>query len=440
MKTNVAEKTQAPRTHEGAPAARITPTQSLRRLVMSCLLFEDQFYIDGQSAADMIHAAADLVPVTELADLAVEARTHFNLRHVPLWLLVKLIERARGHGLVSDTIAKVVQRADEPGELLALYWKGGKKPLAKQLQKGLAKAISGFDAYQLAKYDRDAAVKLRDVLFLSHAKPVGADKEALFKQMAERSLPVPDTWEVALSGGADKKETFTRLLAEGKLGYLALLRNLRNMDQSGVDRDLVTGAILARKGAHRVLPFRYVAAARAAPSFEPALDQALTESISEARPLSGKTAVLVDVSGSMDFHLSGKSDLRRMDAAATLASVLPGDVRVWSFSDDAKEVPARKGMAGVEAIIRSQPHHGTWIDRAVAHVDSKGSFERMIVITDEQSHDHVSAPVNSARAYMINVGAYRNGVGYGPWVHIDGFSEHVIRFISECENDSIRTA
>src|SRR5580692_3731482 len=144
-KTNVAPR-YTEKTHEGAPAARITPTQSLRRLVLSCMLFEDQFYIDGQSAADMIHAAADKVPLAELADLAVEARSKFNLRHVPLWLLVKLIERGRGSAIVSETIAKTIQRADEMGELLALYWKGGKKPLAKQLQKGLATAFGRFDA------------------------------------------------------------------------------------------------------------------------------------------------------------------------------------------------------------------------------------------------------------------------------------------------------
>jgi hypothetical protein len=54
------------------------------------------------------------------------------------------------------------------------------------------------------------------------------------------------------------------------------------------------------------------------------------------------------------------------------------------------------------------------------------------VITDEQSHDAVPDPV-APLAYMINVASYRNGVGYGRWVHIDGFSEQVLRFIAEYE-------
>jgi 60 kDa SS-A/Ro ribonucleoprotein len=439
-KTNTAPKVVATFTHEGARAARATPTQSLRRLVLSCMLFEDQFYIDGQTSAELIHAAADLVPVQELAALAIEARTRFNLRHVPLWLLVKLIERGRGNAIVSDTIAQVIQRADELGELLALYWKEGKRPLAKQLQKGLAIAFRKFGAYALAKYDRDATVKLRDVLFLSHAKPKDAAQAALWKSLVDKTLEAPDTWEVALSAGADKRETFTRLLQEGQLGYLALLRNLRNMSDAGVDPDLVRDAILARKGgAERVFPFRYTAAARAAPRWEPALDQALGEAIAAMPVLPGKTIVLVDVSGSMDAKLSTKSDLTRMDAAATLASIIPGDLRVFTFSSALVEVPPRRGMAGVDSILKSQPHSGTALAAAITDINRLFEHDRLIVISDEQAaggpFGRVPDP-KAPRAYMINVAAFQHGVGYGRWTHIDGFSEAVLTFIAELEREA----
>ena len=426
-------------THEGAPAARMTPIQALRRSVMACMLWESEFYEDGVKIADRIHQLAEQVPVQALADLAIEARTKGNLRHAPLWLLVALIRRGSGSALVSETIARVIQRADEPGELLALYWKDGKKPLAKQLQKGLAKALDRFDAYQLGKYNRDAAVKLRDVLFLSHAKPKSDEQAALWKALAENTLPTPDTWEVALSGGADKKETFERLIREGQLGYLALLRNLRNMAEAGCDPGLVRDAIIARKnGAHRVLPFRYTAAARAAPQFEPALDQALCEAIAHMPVLEGKTVVLVDVSGSMGVKLSAKSDLTRADAAATLASIIPGDLRVFSFSNSIAEVPPRRGMAGVDAVLRSQWHGGTELAGAVAYVNANVPHDRLIVITDEQAGSgpfgarRVPDPVGR-RAYMINVASAQNGVGYGRWTHIDGFSESVLAFIGEHE-------
>jgi hypothetical protein len=275
-------------------------------------------------------------------------------------------------------------------------------------------------------------VKLRDVLFLVHAKPKDEAQAALWKQVADRTLTAPDTWEVALSGGADKRETFQRLLAEKKLGYLALLRNLRNMDQAGVDEALVKDAILARRGAERVLPFRYVAAARAAPRFEPWLDQALAETVLEGAVFDGRTIILVDVSGSMDARLSARSDLTRMDAAATLASIVPGEVRVFTFSNAVKEVPPRRGMAGIDVVVRSQPHGGTELGKAIEKINAL-AHDRLIVVTDEQSHDRVPAP-KAAKAYMVNVASARNGVGYGPnWVHVDGFSEAVLGFIREHE-------
>lgn len=418
-------------THEGAPAAVLTAEQTLRRSVLSCLLWEGEFYEDGQAIADRIAALASDLDPTVVAALAVEAREQFNLRHAPLMLLAVLARTGSGTSLVAETIERVIQRADELTEFLAIYWRNGRRPLTKQMKRGLARALAKFDAYQLAKYDREGPVKLRDVLFLIHAKPKDEAQAALWKQVADRTLPAPDTWEVALSGGADKRETFERLLAERKLGYMALLRNLRNMDQAQVDEALVREAILARRGAERVLPFRYVAAARAAPRFEPFLDQSLMEAVLEGPVFDGRTIILVDVSGSMDVRLSARSDLTRLDAAATLASIVPGDVRVFTFSEQVVEVPARRGIAGVDAIARSQAHGGTWLGRAVERVN-KLPHDRLIVVTDEQSHDAVPAPV-AAKAYMVNVASARNGVGYGDWTRIDGFSEAVLRYIREHE-------
>jgi hypothetical protein len=203
------------------------------------------------------------------------------------------------------------------------------------------------------------------------------------------------------------------------------------MDQAGVDEAAVKAAILARRGAERVLPFRYVAAARAAPRFEPWLDQALSEAVLAGPVFEGRTLVLVDVSGSMAARLSARSDLTRMDAAATLASIIPGDVRVFTFSQEVVEVPPRRGMAGVDAVLGSQPHGGTYLGKAVAQLN-RAPHERLIVVTDEQSHDAVPAPA-AAKAYMVNVASARNGVGYGPWTRIEGFSEAVLDFIREHE-------
>lgn len=431
MRLNTAMNIPRQYTHEGAPAKFITPEMRLRRSVLSCLLWEKEFYEDGKDIASRILEAAAQVDAATVSALAVEARNVHGLRHVPLLLLTDLIRRG-GPG-VSHTVADTIRRADEMAELVSIYWRDGKKPISKQMKLGLAKAFGKFSEYQLAKYDRDGPVRLRDVLFMTHPKPKDDEQKALFKRVAERQLITPDTWEVSLSGGADKRETFERLIREGKLGYLALLRNLRNMMDAGCERQLVADAIVARKGAELVFPFRYVAAARACPQLEPYIDQALCEAVSTGPRLSGQTAILVDVSGSMGEKLSAKSDLTRMDAAAALASVVNSDVRVFTFSHNVVEVPPRRGMAGIDAVIRSQPHGGTYLGQAVTALNANVNYDRLIVITDEQSADRVPDP--KGKGYMINVASAKNGVGYGKWCHIDGFSEAVIRFIGEFEND-----
>ena len=438
-------------TREGAPAIRLTPLQTLRRTVLSCLLWEKNFYENGESIADRIVTLASKVPVADLADLAIEAREQMKLRHTPLLLtscLAREQSRARneyGRVLVSETIARVIRRADELCEFLAIHANLNgvstdeiKPTLSNPMRIGLANAFGKFDEYQLSKWDQGGEIKLRDVLFLCHAKPRDDEQKALWERLMAGTLRTPDTWETRLSSGQDKKQSFETLLGLNRLGYMALLMNLRNMAEAGVDNALVEKAILARKGAHNVLPFRYVAAARACPRFEPALDKALIASIEEMPGWEGTTFVLVDVSASMNYPLSAKSDMTRMIAAATLASIVPGDVRTFSFSERVVEVPPRRGMAGVDAIIGSQRHYCTYLGKAIGDLNANMKpDDRLIVVTDEQSNDHVGSPI-SKRAYMINVSTDERGVGHHQhWTRISGFSEAILRYISQAEGEYV---
>jgi len=427
------------RTHEGGVASRINPEQMLRRSVMACMLWEDTFYEDGTSIATRI---AELIPQVDpdvVSKLAVMARTEMNLRHAPLWLAVGM---ARHGMLKAQVLADTIRRADELAEFLSLYWSGGKCSLSAQVKKGLALAFPKFDAYQLAKYDRANAVKLRDVLFLCHAKPKDAEQAATWKALIDGTLPSPDTWEVAQSAGGakksalEKKENWERLLTENRLGSLALLRNLRNMCESGVDQGLIKHALLAMDTS-KVLPFRFIAAARHAPQLESHIEVPFMASLERLPKLSGRTAVLVDVSGSMVCPLSAKSDMHRIDAACGIAMCLRemcGDVDVFSFSEKTMRVANRHGIALRDAIVTSQPHSCTFMGDAVRGVIGKSQtdpYDRMIVVTDEQAHDDVGGP--QGRGYIINVASYKNGVNYGQWLHIDGFSEAVVKYLVEYE-------
>ena len=439
MKLNILKLSHLarPRTHEGAPAAVITAEQALRRSVLSCMLWENQFYEDGVSIAGRIRELVPKVDAAKVAALAVEARTNMKLRHVPLLLVREMARHATHRSLVAETLVSIIQRADELAEFVAIYWADGRAPLSAQVKKGLAAAFTRFDEYALAKYDRASVVRLRDVLFLCHAKPVDAAQAALWKRLIACELAIPDTWEVALSTGesaGDKHAAWTRLLSERKLGALALLRNLRNIKDANVEEHLVLNALDAMK-TDRVLPFRFLAAARYAPQWEEMLERAMFRALADKPRLTGHTVLMVDVSGSMVAPLSRRSEMLRTDAAyglAVLLRELAEKVTIYTFSTAAKQVPARRGFALRDAMEASQPHGATNLGASLDAV--KDSHDRIIVITDEQSHDRVPAP--RAAGYIINVASYKNGVGYGPWNHIDGWSESIIDYIRELEQST----
>ena len=423
-----------PLTHEGAPTGNLSAELQLRRSVLACLLWESQFYEDGVEIACRIAELVPKVEAAKVAALAVEAREQMKLRHAPLLLVREMARHTSHRRLVAETLEHVIQRADELAEFVAIYWKDGRAPLSAQVKKGLAAAFPKFDEYQLAKYDRGGSIKLRDVLFLSHAKPRGAAQASVWKKLVWGRLATPDTWEVALSSGADKREAWERLLREQKLGALALLRNLRNIREAGVDESFVLPA-LGAMSTSRVLPFRFLAAARYAPQWEEALEQAMLKSLADQPELGGRTIVLVDVSGSMTAPLSRRSEMQRTDAAyglAVLVREICEKVAVYSFSDRVVELPARRGFALRDALDASQPHSGTLLGNALELLNKNERYDRLIVITDEQAHDRVPAP--NGKGYVINVASYQNGVGYGKWTHIDGWSDSAVDYIRTLES------
>ncbi len=421
-------------------AQKVGAKAELRRTVLTCLLWEDTFYEKGNGIAARITELVRENKPEDVAALALEARDAMQLRHVPLFLVRELARRKGTGALVAETLEHVIQRADELGEFVALYWREMKQPLSAGVKRGLARAFVKFDAYQLAKYDRDSVVTLRDVLFLCHAKPRDAEQAELWKQLVEGKLEAPDTWEVSLSARKDKKETFERLLSEGKLGGMAVLRNLLLMAAAGVSPKLIRERL--SKGVARALPFRFVTAARYAPKLEEAIEEAMLKGISGLEKLPGATGLVVDVSGSMDYRLSGKGEATRMDAAAGLAILLrekSDEFAIASFSDTCVELPPRRGFALRDAVTKSQAHSGTYLKRALTQLHEKADWrklDRLIVITDEQSHDGI-LPAWTAKAYVVNVAPYKPGISYGNgWTHIDGWSERVVDYIAGVEKEA----
>jgi len=449
------KKTKLPpvTTYEGAPAVRINAEKQLRRSLMSCLLWESEFYESGTSIAERLSDLIKKVDAEKVASMMIEARSQMYLRHAPLLIATEL---ARIGKLKANDLTTIIQRADELSEFLSIYWKDGKCKLSNQVKKGLAKAFEKFDAYALAKYNRNKDIKLRNVMFLTHPKPKNKEQAAIFKKLANNELESPDTWEVELSTGKglNKKESWIRLLKENKINGLALIRNLRNMQQAGVDKNLIRQSIINMK-TDKILPFRFIAAAKYAPQLESELEQAMFKCLSTFEKLPGKTALVIDTSPSMwGVKISAKSELDRFEAASALAILareICEDVTIYAFNEKGYVIPARRGFALRDALAKTKGC-ASYGGLAVLMANKDG-YDRIIVLTDGEWHNHrrkssctwnvhmgkaekIADLPKTDKAYMLNVASYQYGVGYGKWTSIDGFSENVLRYIAECERSA----
>jgi hypothetical protein len=482
--------------NEGTRVRTLTPIQQLRRTALTTLLWENSYYESGIAIADRMKDLIAKVTPEEVAALAMEARDQMKLRHTPLYLVRCMAALPTHRHLVRATLREVIQRPDELAEFLAIYWKDGKCPIAKQVQRGLADAFNKFDEFTIAKYNRDSAIKLKDVAFLAHVNPTKAPvipasktlrpqilgrattleaiagkgtgskkyvrgevkrhaKSTLGKLIAGE-LMTPDTWEVAISaakGREEKEQEWSRLLDQNKLGAMALLRNLRNMQEAGISTARI-GRAIDGSNVERVLPFRFIAAARYAPTLEPQLEKAMIRCVAGIEKLPGKTALVIDTSPSMwDHKVSGKSDMTRFEAAAALAILVRevcDEVAVYAFNERAYVVPTRRGFALRDALAATKG--GASCGGLAVEMANAAGYDRIIVLTDGEWHymanggqfQHhgfstgdalkVSPAPLTEKAYMVNVANTKNGVGYGKWTSIDGWSEAIVSYVSALES------
>ena len=249
MKFNLSTKSKASQVmnYESEKAFVLTPQLELYTAVVTAGL-SNQFYEKADAKLQRICELIEKNEAAFTAKLAVYVREQMHLRSIPLVLTVELAKRYNGDALVSKLTNRVIKRADELTELLAYYATANERKnvkqlnkLSKQLQKGLADAFNKFDEYQFAKYNRDAKVKLKDALFLVHPKAKDEAQQGLFDKIVKDELQVPYTWEVELSALGQqkfdsdevKKDAFRakweELIFSNKLGYMATLRNLRNI-------------------------------------------------------------------------------------------------------------------------------------------------------------------------------------------------------------------
>lgn len=445
----------------GAYAARQDAVSLLKRVVMANLLWEDIAYIDGKEVAAQLSELVPQCAPKEVYEIALGARKVQKLRHTPLLLAVEMCRYAEHSKFVSLLLPQIITRADMLTDFLALYWSrnGGKKTVAHQALKGLAEAFHNFDEYQFAKYDRNTEVKLRDVMFLCHPTPQSKEEEILFRKIAERSLTIPDTWEVALSGGENKKATWERLVSQGKLGALAFLRNLANMRKASVDRQVIeTG--FDRLSSSMLLPFDFLKAARMTPEFIHLIEPAMLKAADNQPRLNGRSLFIIDVSGSMGARVSSKSELTRLDCATAMV-ILATQVcdeyeLVCTAGNDISRIGAhewiqypKQGFDMMQQLHDTRARIGCGgiftrqcLEWCKDKFSGQKQFDRIIVFSDSQDCDFVDKRVPRPFApfnYICDVSCNTHGIAYeGVWTaEISGFSEHFLSYIAQYEQTII---
>ncbi len=435
-------------------AAKNTPIQTLRRITLANLLWENNAYIDGESTANEIAKIIPTCDPQDVADLAIECRTKQKLRHTPLFIASEMCKYNNTKPYVANVLKTICTRADMLTDFLAIYWKNSDKksrPLANVAKKGLAEAFHNFNEYKLAKYDRNTPIKLRDVMFLTHPKALNDDEQTLFCKVANRTLQTPETWEVLLSSGADKKVTWTKLITENKLGGLAFLRNIRNMVDAGVSRNIIEDGLKTLNN-NMLLPLDYYKAnMQSNGMFKREIEDAMLSNYEKLPKLVGKTLFIVDVSGSMGCKLSDKSDFARYDAAAAAAIVASHQCEDFTLMYTG-------GCCAEEHFIDKTPPRGFDMMQKVRNVNvgSNGiftrqcleaakkelgdNFDRIIIFSDSQDCDcqYNRTPEPFAKHnYIIDVSAHKHGVNYkGVWdAEISGWSEHFLTYINALEGN-----
>jgi len=439
----------------------------------SCLFGEPKFYEDNtpeiiQSARAMLDKDPEFV-----LKLAVYCRNELYLRSLPTALLAEAANNVKAKQFVRKYAKKIVIRADEITELLSYHNETFGTAVPNSIKKSIADAFGRFDEYQLAKYDRNGKVKLKDAMIVSHAKPKDKEQEALFKRVLERTMKTPETWETVISKDGSTKKNWEAILPA--MGYMAVLRNLRNFLQKDVDKTLFIDKL---KNKEQVLkskqfPFRFYSAYEMIKNSEvtgastvlDALEDVIDHSVANIPTFGGKTVIATDHSGSMCSAVSGKSKICCKDIGDVMAAIMnkvSGDNLIIPFGETIKvvNVSKRSVLQSAKEIGKIDVGHSTNGYKVIDYLTNKNiEVDRVIIFTDMQmwdstggwgdddntvkeSWDNYRKLFPNAKLYLIDLTGYGQAqfpVGYNNVVTIGGWSDKILDFVKVYEEGYTKT-
>jgi 60 kDa SS-A/Ro ribonucleoprotein len=390
---------------------------------------KDSYYRSADESLTRLRELVGQVDPYFAAQAAVYVRQQDGLRSITHALTGEVAHTVHGEEWAKDFYKAVVRRPDDITEILSYYIGNYGKPLPNALKKGLGAAFGKFDEYQLAKYRGEKnALSLVDAVNLVHPRPTGKNAEAL-QALVKGTLKSKDTWESKVSAaGANaeaKAEAWSDLVKSGKIGYLALLRNLRNIAESKDNMVIAAIAILTDPGRiHKelIFPFQYAVAARELsnyPRIVKALSQALEISLDNVPDLGENVLIAVDHSGSMRTH-AANPQLTNQEIGDIFAAALykkgVGDVAV--FGDDCG--PANVGYNATDSVLtiaqaigRSNYGHGTSFHSIFRYAQKTGkNYDTIVIFSDMQAWRTDGQLAGWDNSGYSGGYSYRNGLQY----------------------------
>lgn len=417
--------------------------------------------------SDMIFAIDQLVAAGHydfIANLAVYSRTEMKVRTMSIMLVVHFLQSLRKYKRTyihsRKLVCDVIRRADQIHEMVAYAISifGSKKAIPSALKRGVADAFNKFDEYQLGKYKGNGkSVSLRDALLITHPTPKNDEQSAIFSRLRDDKLAIPETWETKLSAGLEAKSViWTNLVLTNQLGYMALVRNLRNIWEAtdGMlfhERELVRGEVCAQlqndKGIKRsgILPFSIVKSLDVVNTFtdksnnvkelKAAISKALEISFDNIPKMGDRVVIILDVSSSMKYNHADEHAAMFTAAMVKAAHLNGSKVDIITFANSAKHISMDKNKTFAELINdirRMMTGGGTSLNCAYDLLDQLNLQPDFVAVLSDGDVNPVTArysgiPVTATKA-SFNLHNTSRGTPFSQangWYNITGFSERV---------------
>lgn len=428
--------------------------------VLTSFFGEAKFY--GDNTNEMVELA-ERIAVTNprfISNLARYTRKELHLRSVAHALTCIVAHTVESKPYIKDTVEDVVERADDLTEILACYIGMYGKPIPNGLKKAISSSLKRFNAFQVSKYNGgNKSVTFKDILRITHVKPDNEYQDKMFNDILNDTLPVAKRWETELSAKGNTKETWEELIENNRVGYMAALRNLRNMIQAKPDNiQKVYDKLSNRQQVldSKQLPFRFLSAYKNVAPYATSktldvLEDAAEYSMENLPKIKGRTIIAIDVSGSMSQCISLKSDISCGEIASLLgimASKLCEEYEIYTFDTRIRKQSFSSRSGIIESAIRaSHTGGGTNLKLPLElMINNEISADRLIILSDNE--------INMGYKYRCQALAdeYRREINPDLWIHaidmqgygtqqfiggktniIAGWSEKILEFINLVE-------